>query len=211
MKSASATALSANRFERRRERTRRELLAAAARVLAEKGLHRTKISDIAAAADVGVGTFYLHFPDKEALFDAVVEETVARLKKTVDAARMKAAGPVEKIRAANAALFRFAQENRGVFKIVFGHAAAYEDLIRRAQALFIADIERTIRDGIASGAFAPLPPALVAQAVIGMATQTISWWTEHPSVPIETLIETTTALALRGIGSAATAKGVRHG
>jgi AcrR family transcriptional regulator len=211
MKSASATALSANRFERRREGTRRKLLAAAARVLAEKGLHRTKISDIAAAADVGVGTFYLHFPDKEALFDAVVEETVARLKKTVDAARMKAAGPVEKIRAANAAFFRFAQENREVFKIVFGHAAAYEDLIRRAQALFIADIERTIRDGIASGAFAPLPPALVAQAVIGMATQTISWWTEHPSVPIETLIETTTALALRGIGSGATAKGVRHG
>jgi AcrR family transcriptional regulator len=211
MKSASATALSANRFERRREGTRRKLLAAAARVLAEKGLHRTKISDIAAAADVGVGTFYLHFPDKEALFDAVVEETVARLKKTVDAARMKAAGPVEKIRAANAAFFRFAQENREVFKIVFGHAAAYEDLIRRAQALFIADIEQTIRDGIASGAFAPLPPALVAQAVIGMATQTISWWTEHPSVPIETLIETTTALALRGIGSAATVKGVRHG
>jgi AcrR family transcriptional regulator len=211
MKPASVTALSANRFERRRERTRRELLAAAARVLAEKGLHRTKVSDIAAAADVGVGTFYLHFPDKEALFDAVVEETVARLKKTVDAARIKAAGPVEKIRAANAAFFRFAQENREVFKIVFGHAAAYDDLIRRAQALFIADIERTIRDGIASGAFAPLPPALVAQAVIGMATQTISWWTEHPSVPIETLIETTTALALRGIGSAATAKGVRHG
>jgi AcrR family transcriptional regulator len=211
MKPASVTALSANRFERRRERTRRELLAAAARVLAEKGLHRTKVSDIAAAADVGVGTFYLHFPDKEALFDAVVEETVARLKKTVDAARIKAAGPVEKIRAANAAFFRFAQENREVFKIVFGHAAAYDDLIRRAQALFIADIERTIRDGIASGAFAPLPPALVAQAVIGMATQTISWWTEHPSVPIETLIETTTALALRGIGSGATAKGVRHG
>ena len=211
MKSASATVLAGNRFERRRERTRRELLAAAARVLAEKGLHRTKISDIAAAADVGVGTFYLHFPDKEALFDAVVEETVARLKKTVDAARVKAAGPVEKIRAANAAFFRFAQDNREVFKIVFGHAAAYEDLIRRAQALFIADIERTIRDGIASGAFAPLPPAVVAQAVIGMATQTISWWTEHPSVPLETLIETTTALAIRGIGSAATAKGVRHG
>lgn len=212
MKSSSTSALAnANRFERRRERTRRDLLAAAARVLAEKGLHRTKISDIAAAADVGVGTFYLHFPDKEALFDAVVEETVGRLKQTVDAARIKATGPVEKMRAATTAFFRFAQENREVFKIVFGHAAAYEDLIRRAQALFIADIERTIRDGIATGAFAPLPPALVAQAVVGMATQTIAWWTEHGSVPIETLIETTTTLALRGMTPAVPAKGVRHG
>src|SRR5690348_4028512 len=131
MKTASATAV--NRFERRRERTRRELLAAATRVLADKGLHRTKIADIAAAADVGVGTFYLHFPDKETLFDALVEETVGRLKQAVDAARARAADPVEEVRAANTAFFRFARENREVFKIVFGHEAAYDDLIRRSQ------------------------------------------------------------------------------
>ncbi len=214
MKSAStatAAARVSNRFERRRARTRHELLAAATRVLAEKGLDRTKVTDIAAAADVGVGTFYLHFPDKETLFDALVEETVRRLKATVDAAREKARGPLEKIQAANRAFFRFARDNREVFRIVFGHAAAYNDLIRRAQALFIADIEKEVREGIASGAFAPLPPALVAQAVVGMATQVISWWTEHEAVPIETLIETTTTLALRGITTRAAAKGARHG
>jgi AcrR family transcriptional regulator len=175
-------------------------------VLAEKGLHRTKIADIAAAADVGVGTFYLHFPDKETLFDAVVDDTVVRLKATVDAARAHAADARDEMLAANAAFFRFAQENREVFKIVFGHAAAYNDLIRRAQALFIADIEKTVRNGIARGLFAPLEPALVAQAVVGMATQMISWWTANESVPIETLIETTTTLALHGI-----AKGAANG
>ena len=204
--STTATAVSTNRFERRRERTRRELLAAATSVLAAKGFHDTKISDIAAAADVGVGTFYLHFPDKETLFDAVVEDTVVRLKATVDAARAHAADARDEMLAANAAFFRFAQENREVFKIVFGHAAAYNDLIRRAQALFIADIETTVRTGIARGLFAPLEPALVAQAVVGMATQMISWWTANESVPIETLIETTTTLALHGI-----AKGARNG
>ena len=176
---------------------------AATKVLAEKGLHDTKISDIAAAADVGVGTFYLHFPDKETLFDAVVDETVTRLKATIDAARKAEMTPIASVRASNVAFFRFAHENREVFKIVFGHAAAYNDLIRRAQALFIADVEETIREGIACGAFAPLPPAVVAQAIIGMATQTLSWWTEHESVPIETLIETTTTLALRGMAPAA--------
>jgi hypothetical protein len=44
---------------------------------------------------------------------------------------------------------------------------------------------------------------VVAQAIIGMATQTLSWWTEHQSVPIETLIETTTTLALWGMVPAA--------
>ena len=159
MNTSSTTAVAVpNRFERRREHTRQELLAAATRVLAEKGLDRTKITDIAAAADVGVGTFYLHFPDKEALFDAVVEETVRRLKATVDAAREKARGPLAKIQAANRAFFRFARENREVFKIVFGHAAAFNDLIRRAQALFIADLEKTVREGITSGAFARSRP-----------------------------------------------------
>jgi AcrR family transcriptional regulator len=202
MNKASSMVLPTNRFARRRERTRQELLAAAAHVLAKKGLHDTKISDIAAAADVGVGTFYLHFPTKEALFVAVVEETVTRLKATIDAARVGSRGARDKVRAVNAALFRFARENREVFKVVFGHAAAYNDLIRRAQALFIADAEETIREGIAHGDFVALPPALVAQAVIGMATQMISWWTEHESVPIEQLIETNTTLALHGLSPA---------
>jgi AcrR family transcriptional regulator len=195
----SSSDLAQNRFERRRERTRQELLAAATRILADKGLHDTKVTDIAATADVGVGTFYLHFPTKEALFDAVVEDTVARLKAAVDAARGGATDPVERLRAANATLFHFAADNREVFKIVFGHAAAYNDHIRRAQGLFIADVEQTVRDGVASGAFADLPPALVAQATVGMATQVVSWWTQDEAVPLETLIDTMTTLVLRGL------------
>src|SRR5262245_1497737 len=164
MKTSSAKVLRvANRFERRRERTRHELLAAAERVLAEKGLHETKISDIAAAAD-GVGTFYLHSPTKDALFDAVVEDTMRRFKATIDAARESVDDPIGKMRAANAAFCTFACDNREVFRIVFGHAAAYNEVIRRAQALFAADVEESYREGVAKGVFASLPPALVAQA-----------------------------------------------
>src|SRR2546428_13598823 len=200
-----------NRFERRRERTRRDLLASATGVLAKKGLHDTKVADIAAAADIGVGTFYLHFPTKESLFDAVVDETVVRLKATIDAARAAAPDAVARIRAANAAFCRFAQENREVFKIVFGHAAAYDDVIRRAQALFAADIEATVRQGITSGVFAALPPAAAAQAVIGMATQMLSWWAEHEAVPIQTVHDTLSTMALRALCAPPRDKGVSDG
>ncbi|HZP41570.1 MAG TPA: TetR/AcrR family transcriptional regulator [Candidatus Binatia bacterium] len=202
MKKASATAVPGNRFERRRERTRQDLLAAAVEVLAAKGLHDTKIADIAAAADVGVGTFYLHFPTKEALFDAVVDETVTRLKRAVDAARLAATDPIARTLAATDAFCRFAGENRAVFKIVFGHPAAYNEVIHRAQSLFAADVEETVREGLAQGVFAPVPPPLAAQAVVGMATQILSWWTEHESVPIETIRETLSTLALRGLARA---------
>jgi AcrR family transcriptional regulator len=204
MNERSLKAVTGNRFERRRERTRQELLDAAVRVLADKGVSATKIADIAAAADVGVGTFYLYFPTKDALFDAVVEETIAQLKEVLDAARASAAEPVARVHATNAAFCRFAAENRHVFKIVFGHAAAYHDVVRRAQALFAADIETQIREGITSGAFAPLPPDVAAQAIVGMATQILSWWTEHESVPMDVLHQTMTSLALHGIRPVAT-------
>ena len=61
-------ATAAERSQRRREQTAGALLEAARRVLSAKGYHGTKIVDIARAASVGVGTFYLYYPTKEALF-----------------------------------------------------------------------------------------------------------------------------------------------
>src|SRR5438046_10715417 len=103
MKLASTPAPTGNRFERRRQRTRSELVTAATRVLARKGFHETKVTDIAAAADVGVGTFYLHFRDKEAPFHAVVARTAARMTANDEAARERSDGSVDQALAHHAA------------------------------------------------------------------------------------------------------------
>jgi AcrR family transcriptional regulator len=145
---------------------------------------------------------YLHFETKDALFEAVVDETVVRLKAAVDRARAAAASPIEQTRLGTRALCRFAQDHRELFKVVFlqgSHHAA----IRRAQALFAADIERTARDGIARGDFVPVEPALAAQALVGMATQALDWWTEHDDVSMPLLEETLTTLSLTGLRPAA--------
>src|SRR6266436_8812971 len=97
---ATAHALGGSRQDRRRARTRAELLAAAKRLLASKGFHGTKIADIAAAADVGTGTFYLHFPTKEALFADLVKETALRAKEEIDLAKAAVDDPHEKARVA---------------------------------------------------------------------------------------------------------------
>ena len=198
-----------SRFERRKVRTRTDLLAAAVRVLASKGFHDTKIADIANAADVGVGTFYLHFETKDALFDALVDETVQRLKAAVDEAQVASTDPIDRIRRANTAFCRFAADNREVFRIAFGHAAAYHDVIRRAQDLFAADIEQNMKDGIAAGVLSPIPTAVAAQAIVGMATQLLSWWAEHASMPVQTLEDTMTHIVLHGLlAGAANERGV---
>jgi AcrR family transcriptional regulator len=55
---------------------REELMDAAVRVFASKGVSRTTVSDITEKAGVAKGTFYLYFPSKEALLGALKERFV---------------------------------------------------------------------------------------------------------------------------------------
>lgn len=57
---------------------RERLLQAAADHFAAHGLEGANINDISLAAGLAKGTVYNHFPSKEALFLAVIEETCAR-------------------------------------------------------------------------------------------------------------------------------------
>ena len=64
-------------------RNRQQILQAAEALFAEEGVG-VPVDDVARRAQVGVGTFYRHFPTKEALFTAVIE---AHLERLADAAR----------------------------------------------------------------------------------------------------------------------------
>jgi AcrR family transcriptional regulator len=46
-------------------------------LFARQGVENTRINEITEEADVGFGSFYNHFDSKEAIVEAVVEETVA--------------------------------------------------------------------------------------------------------------------------------------
>jgi AcrR family transcriptional regulator len=64
---------SVSRTERKRARNRDALVAAARRLFSEQGFEATTIAAIAEAADLGFGTFYRYFPDKEAVLQAVLD------------------------------------------------------------------------------------------------------------------------------------------
>jgi len=186
------------RHDRRRARTRGELLVAAKRLLAAKGFHATKIADIAAAADVGTGTFYLHFPTKEALFSDLVRETAIRAKEEMDRAKAPYTDPRDQTRAAIETFFRYADSNREVFKILFGHSAHFDALLREVHQLFIVDIEENHARGVAAGVLQSFRPAIVAQAVVGMLSQVVSWWLEHEDISVEEITHTISRLLMEG-------------
>ena len=194
-----ATIANLNRYQRRRERTRQELLTAAKTVLAEKGYHNTKIADIAAAADIGVGTFYLYYPTKDALFLELVEETARSLKEEIDQARAQVEDVAEKIHAAQLAFFRFARDNRELLKIIFGHGNTFNELLRQVYAMFVSSAAERITEGIQRAAFQPFPSQVVANALVGMSVQVVSWWIEREGPPAEEMAETMTNFILHGL------------
>lgn len=77
-----------------RAATRQSLLEAARRCFAERGFAGTHVAHISRAADVAHGTFYVHFPSKTAVLDALLEDFNARLRARVGAA-LVGAGSLE--------------------------------------------------------------------------------------------------------------------
>lgn len=62
--------------------TRAALIAAARQIFERDGFLKARITDIAAAANVATGSFYLYFTNKEEVFAVLMEQTYEELFKT---------------------------------------------------------------------------------------------------------------------------------
>lgn len=67
--------------QKQKIQTRKHLIDVALKQLAKDGLTTTRTSDIASAAKVSHGTVFAHFPTREILLDAVIEEFGIRITK----------------------------------------------------------------------------------------------------------------------------------
>src|SRR5882724_11841419 len=75
----SDTSAIANRNQRRRQRTRETILAAADLVFRHKGIDGTTVNDITEQADVAYGSFYNHFKSIDEVVAALVAASLQRV------------------------------------------------------------------------------------------------------------------------------------
>jgi len=68
-----------NHQEARSERSRAQILRAALKLFSTRGYHGTSVRDIADAARVSTGAVYHQFPDKESIFNTLLEQYWAAL------------------------------------------------------------------------------------------------------------------------------------
>ena len=159
------------RVARSRERLQEALLAlAVARPLAD-----ISIMEIVAEAGVGYATFFRHFADKQALWDAATESMVHEINIRV-APLMTADGH----RTAAAEICRHVAAHRDIYRAIFaGGAADNTREVMLRDTLAVAEGARPLET-------IGLPPTLGSHFAVSALFSILSWWLgEHGDVPPE--------------------------
>jgi AcrR family transcriptional regulator len=178
---------------RSRIETRRRLIAAGTELFAKQGLPRTTTTQIARAAGVAAGTFYLHFPDKHALFRDIAFAALGALRSDLNAAHAAAApDPIAQLRARMATIVAFAEAKRELMQIVFGRGHEAGEIGQELADELFPGVESRLRDSVDAGRVDPgLHPAVAAQALLATWIRVVAWWSEDPSrAPRESVVET---------------------
>jgi AcrR family transcriptional regulator len=167
-----------SRIERRKQQTREQLKRAALELLNERGYAALTVQAITDRADVGYGTFYLYFQDKDQLVWAVIEQLGDHFSRTLNDAAIQIPSPRREY-VSWKMTFRFALEHRDNYLNLFGsRGSAY--LNRQMQDYLAALHARNIRDGVYWAARS-LPVEVMAQYMAGAFWRLLMWWLEEPN------------------------------
>ncbi|MCX4665741.1 ScbR family autoregulator-binding transcription factor [Streptomyces sp. NBC_01381] len=83
--------------QERSARTRHRVLMGAAELFTERGFRHTSVKDVADRVEMTKGAVYFHYPTKEALAVAIVDEHYARWPKMFGEIRDEGLGPVDTV------------------------------------------------------------------------------------------------------------------
>ena len=151
-----------------------EIISAARKVFAEKGYMAATVDEIAAEAALAKGTIYVYFDSKEQIYNAVLENDLDALR-ALTLEKIASAGTArEKISAYVNARFKYCEERRDFFRIMYiepssspvlSKAKAREWLREPVHQLAVA-----IESAIAQKLISPWPPELLAWTVADLTT-----------------------------------------
>jgi AcrR family transcriptional regulator len=170
------------KLKQQRSRDRRQsILAAAIRLFGEKGIDRTSLTEIAAAAKVPLPSIYDYFEDKTALVLQVPEENFAALYERTEPLLRRGADAVEQLRITYLTNFEYISENptwgRVFFLEIWPSVTAAEPEIRTSVDRYALRYVQLIKDAIRSGAYRRNLDPYVAMSLLmgGMCHLTAVW------------------------------------
>ena len=171
------------RWQRRKDARPEEIVAAALEEFVERGFAATRLDDVARRAGVTKGTVYLYFESKEALFRAVIRQTIVPVIAQGESIAQSFEGSArDLLERLIREYWRLVYETSlaGIPKLMMAEAANfpqlarfyYDEVVTRGHRLLSSVIERGIKSGefrsvdltaATKLALSPLMHAIVAQ------------------------------------------------
>ncbi|HYZ99557.1 MAG TPA: TetR/AcrR family transcriptional regulator [Acidimicrobiales bacterium] len=157
-------------------RRRRQLLGVARRVFADRGFHDASMNDIAEAAGVTKPVLYQHFASKRELFSEVLGDVGNELQEAITKAVAAAQTPHEMVDLGFAAYFRFVDEHRDAFQVLYGGGLGRDadfskvvTQVENALAQLVADLIEI--EGLTAG-----QRLLLGHGIVGMVEGASRHW-----------------------------------
>lgn len=164
-----------------RSKTRRQrLLDAALEVFTSHGYSDAAIDQIARASDTSKGGLYFHFPSKQALFLALLDEASTALLADVETAMVAETGPLARGDAALREVLHAFGGHRLLARLLLidaiGAGKEFAAKLDELHAAFAALIARCLDDAVAQGLIPPQDTRLAAQAWYGAVNHVVLRW-----------------------------------
>jgi AcrR family transcriptional regulator len=151
---------------------RAAILDAARAVFSEMGFGGATVRDVIRRTDLASGTFYNYFPDKEALFRAILEQSAEKVRARVQAARREARSLEEFVAAGYREYFRFLAEDPEAFALMRRNSGTIREMFD--EPIFGAGIDELaadLRTAMKIGIVPKVDPEYVAAAMVGAALE----------------------------------------
>jgi AcrR family transcriptional regulator len=184
------------------EARRTQLVSAAEEVFGVKGVAATSVSDIVKAAGVAQGTFYLYFPSKTDIVNAVAQRLVDVMVADVESSVASAGSAVQRLLAMRDALSAMADSGTGQELVDAFHqpdnAAVHHQLAERIGPQLASLVAGIVAQGVAEGAFVTEDVAVASWFILGGLQGLEFAATSAEDMPHA--IAQVTVLALRALG-----------
>ncbi|MBN2799915.1 MAG: TetR/AcrR family transcriptional regulator [Deltaproteobacteria bacterium] len=191
----------------REERTK-QILAAGLQIFAEQGYHRASVADICGRAEVARGTFYLYYPSKRDLFDAVMDALIRDLERGIRRVDVSpgAAPPLEQLKQNMLWLLSLPRARPEMLQVLLWEAVGVDDVSdRKLASLHHRMFEltrRSLETGQALGLVRPSDTDVTARAVVGAVKELLLSLRVRGDLPQEDLAhlaDELLAFATRGL------------
>lgn len=178
--------------------TYNRILAAGQQLFIKQGYTATSMRQIAESANIGKATIYHHFPDKESIMMALLQESLS-IKGEILLQVKKETDSYQRIQTATRASIGFLYGYANLIQIVRREIPGIKDQIQKGFTAFFKEylelLAEAIRQGIEQGIFRPVDPEDYARVLLSMIQGTFTMYylinerAETPEIAADALLD----------------------